>query len=78
MLPVMKRLNDKLDVEQQERKSHFEKRRQELVIRQRLERQAMNDLLEQRQRLEELNRERQSGHKSYEEQSPKPGRSYDR
>lgn len=57
MLPVMKRLNDKLDLEQQERQSHFEKRRLELVARQRLERKALNDRLEQRQKLENEKRQ---------------------
>jgi hypothetical protein len=57
MLPVMKRLNNKLDLEQQERKSHFEKRRQELVTRQRAERQTLNDRLEQRQQLEQEKRQ---------------------
>ncbi len=53
MLPVMKRLNDKLDSEQQERQSHFEKRRQELVAKQRAERRSLNNRLEQRQNKEQ-------------------------
>ena len=57
MLPVMKRLNEKLDSEKEERKSHFEKRRQELVTRQRAERRALDDRLEQRQKLENEKRQ---------------------
>ncbi|MDD5320482.1 MAG: hypothetical protein PHD43_07695 [Methylococcales bacterium] len=48
----MHRLSNKLDAQGQERQTQFEKRRQELVSRQRAERQSLNDRLEQRQAAE--------------------------
>ncbi len=45
MLPVIHRLSNKLDAQRQERQSQFEKRRQELITRQRAERRSLNDRL---------------------------------
>ncbi|MFZ2171643.1 MAG: hypothetical protein WAW61_18640, partial [Methylococcaceae bacterium] len=52
MLTTMHRLSKQLDAQGQERQTQFEKRRQELVSRQRAERRGLSDRLEQRQAAE--------------------------
>ncbi len=52
MLVAMGKFKDKLDSQKQERNKQFEKRRIELVTRQRAERKTLNDKLEQRQTAE--------------------------
>lgn len=52
MLSVMYKFKDKLGAQKQERNKQFEKRRQELITRQRAERKSLRDKLDQRQTAE--------------------------
>jgi hypothetical protein len=57
MLTNMHRLSNKLDAQGQERQTQFEKRRQELIARQRGERRSLNERQEQRQNEERQKRQ---------------------
>jgi len=52
MLRLMLKFNETLDAQRQERLAQFQQQRQDLVARQRAERRALNDRLEQHQRAE--------------------------
>jgi hypothetical protein len=57
MLPVINRLDNKLDDQRQERQTQFEKRKQELITRQRVERRTLEETQEKRQTEERKTRQ---------------------